>query len=111
MSVTFTWRGEEYKKKFKRGSHKALIRASNKVHGDAVLIVPVIKGTLKGSIKKKVDSTKLVAYVYTNLIYAPKVEFTNRHLAGHPFLRPSLMSNIDNIRSMFTEELRRELAN
>ncbi len=111
MSVTFIWKGNEYQKKLKKGAVKGLTRSTTVVHSNAVAIVPKISRTLEGSINKAVDPVKMIGKVFTNCEYAPEVEFKRRHMAGHPFLRPSLMDNIDKIKRIFIDEERKAIAN
>ncbi|MCP4323907.1 MAG: hypothetical protein GY787_19030 [Alteromonadales bacterium] len=109
--MTFKWNGDKYKKKLKLGAVKGIQRSLNIVQRDAVLTAPKITGNLRSTIEQKLFKALMYGIVYTNCEYAPEIEFKRRHMKGHPFLRPSLMDNIQNIRNIILAEERKAIAN
>lgn len=63
------------KGELERAAIRGLIKAAMLVESQAVLLVPVNTGGLRGSIGYKVNESELVAYVGTNCEYAIYVEF------------------------------------
>lgn len=61
----------------KESSRKGLERGAKKIQKNAKLLAPVDTGHLRNSIKTKSEATQngAEAEVYTNLEYAPYVEF------------------------------------
>lgn len=61
----------------KQSSKKALERGAKKIQKNAKYLAPVDTGHLRNSIKTKSETTQdgAEAHVYTNLEYAPYVEF------------------------------------
>lgn len=59
---------------------KGLERGAKKIQKNAKLLAPVDTGNLRNSIKTKSETTQdgANAQVYTNMEYAPYVEFRNR---------------------------------
>lgn len=64
----------------KESSKKALERGAKKIQKNAKYLSPVDTGNLRNSIKTKAQTTQegVKAQVYTNLEYAPYVEFGTR---------------------------------
>ena len=72
----------EVKKQLEKRQRRALESASQFVLGETSLRCPIDTGNLKGSYHRQIDMSELVAYVGTNVEYAPYVEFGNRNLCG-----------------------------
>jgi len=104
VDTTLEWFGDKKKKDINLGTIRALIRASNLVQADAKLLVPVLSGSLRGSIVKAVNSNDLKATVSTNEEYASAVEFGTRYQKAQPYIRPALNDNLDKIRKVFITE-------
>lgn len=64
----------------KESAKKGLEKGAKKIQKNAKLLSPVDEGHLRNSIKTKSETTQdgTNAQVYTNMEYAPYVEFRNR---------------------------------
>lgn len=64
----------------KESARKGLKRGAKKIQKNAKYLAPVDTGHLRNSIKTKSQTTQngVEAQVYTNVKYAPYVEFRNR---------------------------------
>jgi HK97 gp10 family phage protein len=80
---------------------------ASKIEADAARLCPVDTGRLRASITHRVERGRHVAYVGTNVEYAPYVEFGTRKMRAQPFLRPALHKNIPLIRETFRNILRK----
>lgn len=74
----------------------------------ATLGVPVAAkggGTLRASIKKEVKrkGDKFTGRIYTDLYYAPYLEFGTSKMDARPFMRPALFINKDFIEKTFNQ--------
>lgn len=63
----------------------------------------VDSGKLLGSITHEVDEDNLTVYIGTDTEYAPYVELGTSKMQPHPFLRPAVYENIDNIKRIMTD--------
>lgn len=63
------------KRELERAAIRGLIKAAMLVESQAVLLVPVNTGGLRGSIGYQVNESELVAYIGTNCEYAIYVEY------------------------------------
>lgn len=100
-AATLKWYGDEKKTDMQDEMYKALIVIGDLVKTDAKLNAPVDTGNLRSSILNKTFKSQLETFIYTNLEYAPHVEYGTRYQAGDPFLRPALFGNKDNIEDIF----------
>lgn len=66
-------------------------------------------GLLRASIDHKLDLSTLSGTVFTNVEYAPFVEFGTINRSAQPFLYPALESNIENIKQDILEAVRAEI--
>ncbi len=107
--TTFTWYGDEKKRKANVGVVKGITRGINMVDADAKLICPVKDGDLRNSLEKNVYPDKLIATEGTNLDYAAPVFLGTAHQAAQPTLRPALIKNSKNIISVTGKEVGREI--
>jgi HK97 gp10 family phage protein len=65
-----------------------LPKAALNVEADAVRLVPVDSGRLKGSITSRVDDDR--AIIGSNVEYAPHVEYGTKFMRAQPYLRPAI---------------------
>jgi len=79
-----------------------LTRATLLVERTAKQLCPVKTGTLKRSVFHKIEKT--IAYVGSNVSYAPFVEMGTRKWSGKPFLRPALEANRTEIERLFNSK-------
>lgn len=119
-------------KQLENRQQRALEAASQFVLGETSLRCPVDTGNLKGSYHRKIDMKGLVAYVGTNVHYAPYVEFgtgiyaesgkgrktawayqddsgrwhATRGSKPQPHLRPAFADNRDRIKMLVERELK-----
>lgn len=73
--MEFVDNSEAVKRELKRAAIRGLIKVAMLVESQAVLLVPVNTGGLRGSIGYKVNESELVAYIGTNCEYAIYVEY------------------------------------
>ena len=57
----------------------------------------IVTGLLRASIDHKLDNSSLSGVVFTNVEYAPFVEFGTVNQDAKPYLYPALQSNVANI--------------
>lgn len=112
---------------------KILNRACILVENDAKVKCPVDDGTLRNSITHRVEDK--TGYVYTNVEYAPYVEYgtgiwaeegngrqtpwvycddegefhTTIGQHPQPYMRPALDENVQNIKQLIAAEIKKEL--
>lgn len=124
---------DEVTKELKKRQERALEVASVFVLGEISLRAPVATGNLKGSYGRKIDMVALIAYMGTNVDYAPYVEYGTGVYAEdgqgrktpwafkgddgewhftvgirpQPHLRPAIADNRDRIRKMMEREMSR----
>lgn len=97
------------------GIVNGIYKATNIVHKDALHNSPVHLGRLKNSISQEVDEKKAEGSVYSNVEYAPYVEFGDlrgakpKHVGKIPFLRPALYDNQDKILNALNSEVEKKL--
>lgn len=103
---------EKLEKRFRREEF-GLIEVGKFVRSKAIENITIQRairtGNLKNSITYKLDlkgDFKKV-FIGTNVEYAPYVEFGTVKMKAKPYLRPALMNNINEIRTIFKEVLRR----
>ena len=120
------------KRELERAAIRGLTKAAMLVESQAVLLVPVNTGGLRGSIGYQVNESELVAYVGTNCEYAIYVEFGVGEFAENgngrkggwlyktpngevrftygmppqPYLRPAFRKNQKAIRDILADCLR-----
>ena len=73
--MKFVDNSEAVKRELERAAIRGLIKAAMLVESQAVLLVPVNTGGLRGSIGYQVNESELVAYIGTNCEYAIYVEY------------------------------------
>ena len=73
--MKFVDNSEAVKRELERAAIRGLTKAAMLVESQAVLLVPVNTGGLRGSIGYKVNESELVAYIGTNCEYAIYVEY------------------------------------
>lgn len=108
------WYGDKEKKDMINANVRALIRSANIVESDATLIAPEKTGNLRSSIERSEPLiTKLVQKikVFTNVEYAPFVEFGTRFQRSQPYLRPALIRNAKKIIEIFKKEGKKATGN
>jgi HK97 gp10 family phage protein len=122
----------EVMKALEKNQLRALEAASQFVLGETSLRCPVDTGNLKGSYHRKIDKKEKVAYIGTNVEYAPFVEFgtgiyaesgrgrktawayqddkgrwwVTRGARPQPHLRPAFSDNRNRIRMLIERELK-----
>ena len=120
------------KRELERAAIRGLTKAAMLVESQAVLLVPVNTGGLRGSIGYQVNESELVAYIGTNCEYAIYVEFGTGEFAENgngrkggwlykapngevrftygmppqPYLRPAFRKNQKAIRDILADCLR-----
>ena len=130
--MTFVDNSEAVKRELERAAIRGLTKAAMLVESQAVLLVPVNTGGLRGSIGYQVNESELVAYVGTNCEYAIYVEFGVGEFAENgngrkggwlykapngevrftygmppqPYLRPAFRKNQKAIRDILADCLR-----
>ena len=130
--MKFVDHSEAVKRELERAAIRGLTKAAMLVESQAVLLVPVNTGGLRGSIGYKVNDSELVAYIGTNCEYAIYVEFGTGEFAEkgngrkggwvyktpngevhftygmppQPYLRPAFMKNQKAIRDILADCLR-----
>ena len=130
--MKFVDNSEAVKRELERAAIRGLTKAAMLVESQAVLLVPVNTGGLRGSIGYKVNESELVAYIGTNCEYAIYVEFGTGEFAEkgngrkggwvyktpngevhftygmppQPYLRPAFMKNQKAIRDILADCLR-----
>lgn len=112
----------------------AMTKATTLVHGQAKDLAPVDKGNLAGSIRMEINKrkTELEGRVYTNLEYAPYVEFGTgvrgngsypydiegltltyheswAGMQAQPYMYPSLKNNERTINNFFKDGVKTKL--
>jgi HK97 gp10 family phage protein len=74
------------------------------IEAEAKLRAPVSTGRLRNSITHQTESneTQSKAYIGTNVIYAPYVEWgvASKNIPAQPYLRPAIDENRDKISEM-----------
>lgn len=72
----------------------------------AELGVPVQTGALLASIQKSVtnNSKGIVGRIWTNLFYAPYVEFGTSRMQARPFMRPAINLTREAIKQLFGKQ-------
>lgn len=113
---------------------RGIKKAASKVQGDAKLLAPVDTGKLRDSIKAETKEIggKVVGRIYTNLEYAPYVEFGTGQrgeaspsppkypdglyyrqdwvgMEAQPFMYPAAKQNEKVVPKIVSEEIRKEL--
>ncbi len=103
---------EEVERNIEKGFKRGLVRATNIVHRDAVLLVSKDTHYLEESIQKYVDYARLFGIVTTNCEYAFAQEFGFASMPKYtfsPYMRPALNNNERNIFNMFKTEIGKAL--
>jgi len=78
---------------------KGIEKACLRVEASAKENCPVDTGLLRASIDHTLDASNLSGTVFTNIEYAPSVEFGSIHGGAQSFMYPALQSNVTNISS------------
>lgn len=79
----------------------AMSNSVTKIRSDAQAIVPVRTGMLKKSITVRTDSNPLMGWVLVGQPYGIYVEEGTWKMRAQPYLKPSLLSNLDYINDQF----------
>jgi len=110
-------------------ARRGLVKAGIVIEGQAVRLVPVDTGRLKGSITYATQSARstpsgqagsddgvssptddYTLHVGTNVEYAPHVEYgTRRNPTGQPYLRVALDIQRVNVETAYAQEISKEL--
>lgn len=83
----------------KKGIAQSLKLSGVLVEGDAKRIAPVDTGLLRLRIYSKSDDKS--AQILTGVEYGPYVELGTSRQTAQPFLRPALLRNVNNIKTVF----------
>lgn len=73
--------------------------------GYAAHLCPVDTGNLRASITHEVDATEKVAYIGTNVEYAPYVELGTSRQKAQPYLRPAAADHAEEYRNVLKNAL------
>lgn len=84
-------------KKMKEGLNEAPLAVALMIEGEAKKLCPVDTGRLRASIHAG-KKGKGVAYVGTNVEYAPFVEFGTYKMRAKPYLRPAAKKVLSRLR-------------
>lgn len=79
--------------RFEREIPDALFEIATKIKEDARRLAPYRTGALRASIVAEVLNDGMSARVYTDLYYAPFMEFGTRYITPRPFLAPAVQQN------------------
>lgn len=130
MEVSFTDNSKEVISAFEESCLKALAKCGLTAEGYAKKLCPVDTGNLRNSISHKVDTDEPVAYIGTNIEYAPYVELgTGIYTSGgrpipwvyqddkgkwhytrgnpaQPFLKPAVADHKQTYRNIIEDEMK-----
>jgi HK97 gp10 family phage protein len=110
MTVSYTSRADEAKNMMTELERAALKEVAKFLRKEVKLRVPVDQGILKKNVGSWVRKKDVVLQIgiytrerakrkgYTYAYHAHLVEFGTKRMTAKPFLRPSVMENIDQIR-------------
>lgn len=85
---------------------RALAQIGMAAEGYAKDLCPVDTGRLRNSITHTVDEENGVAYIGSNVEYAPYVELGTEKQAAQPFLKPAATDHGKTYRNIMEEELK-----
>ena len=131
MKIEFTDNSQRILQEFESAAIRALERCGNQAEGYAKDLAPVDTGNLRNGISHLVDSEELVAYVGTDVEYAPYVELgTGKYAEGgggrptpwtyqddngvwhwtagnraQPFLKPAVADHAQTYRNIIKDEM------
>lgn len=130
MEVEFKSNRQEVMQEFEAAVARALERCGSQAEGYAKDLCPDDTGNLRSRIDHKVDPQKQVAYVGTNVSYAPYVELgtgiyypggrktpwrykdtegnwhTTRGQEAQPFIKPAVADHAQTYRNIINDEMR-----
>ena len=89
---------------------KSLKQAAILVKADAIYRVPVRTGVLRKSISYRVNSDEMGFTVGASAPYAAYIEYGTRYMRAQPFIRPSFISVMTNLKSAVSSEIETEIA-
>jgi HK97 gp10 family phage protein len=81
---------ERYSNETQDDIKRTVFTSAINVKADAKTRAPVDTGNLRASIRHKMSGDSLSAMVYTNVYYAPDVEFGTSKQRAQPYLIPAL---------------------
>ncbi len=85
---------------------KGLYEATIVIRDDAIEYCPFDTGKLMGSIRRTVNENKKYGIVFTNVEYAPHVEFGTKKMNSQPFMRPALYDNQTKIKDIIANNIK-----
>lgn len=94
---------DKFKGEIKTRAQKAIMTAVIGVHAEAVKRAPVDTGRLRSSLRFEVREDGLTGEVFTNVFYAPFLEFGTKHISKRPFLFPAF----EKARKKLVKDLKR----
>ena len=128
VTITNTMDGKNYSEALEAAVIRGLTKIAINVEGDAISLVPVDSGRLKGSITYAVKggesntrspakpgdgvsspTDEMTAHVGTNVEYAQHVEYGTVKMSAQPFLRPALNQNRKSGNRIMQTEIREGL--
>ena len=106
VDVKMTSHSEEVKAEAKAKITAWLTAIGEDAAQTAAERAPVDTGRLKNSITSAVDPEEQVAYIGTNVEYAPYVELGTSRMAARPYLRPAAENHGDEYRALMEQAMK-----
>lgn len=106
MKVEVTDNSKQVKAEFERAVLRALEECGLFAESVAKKLCPVDTGNLRNSISHTVARDEQVAYVGTNVEYAPYVELGTSRQRAQPYLKPAVNDNANTYRQIIDKELK-----
>lgn len=94
---------DKFKGEMKERTRRAITGAVLDVHREAIRRAPVDTGRLRSSLRFEVREDGLAGEVFTNVFYAPFLEFGTKNITKRPFLFPAF----EKARKKLVKDLKR----
>lgn len=107
VTVTIEDHSEELLEFLDVVAYTALEKCGLVAEGYAKRLCPVDTGRLRNSITHTtVSENETVAYIGTNVEYAPYVELGTRYTRAQPFIKPSVADHVNEYKRIIENELK-----
>lgn len=103
MSVEFKSYSKEVLNAEKQAVEKALTAIGVKWQQNVTPNVPVDTGRLRASMKYEVQAGQKQVIVGSDVEYAPYIELGTRNQRAKPYLKPSILNNINDYKQIVTQ--------